>query len=144
LADTSQNKEDDSSSIIPQDRYPTRNYQSPLPHPQDLKEYNSIIPEGAKRIWEAFEKESEHRRDLEVKESQHKMNLEIKESQHKIDLDKGEQAKSWTGLVLASLLSVGVFTASFVLITTGHDAAGTALATTLAALVGIFVYNSKK
>jgi uncharacterized membrane protein len=148
LTDTPQKKEDDRSIIPIEDRtferYRAMSYQSPLPLPEDLKAYDLTIPGGANRILQMGERQSQHRIDLEAKESQHRIDLEVKESQHKMDLDKGEQAKSWVGLFLGFLIAGGVFYIAYDLIKTGHDVAGGALVVSLAALVGIFVYNSKK
>lgn len=40
-------------------------YQGPLPHPEHLKEFNEIIPNGAERIMAVYERQVLHRHDLE-------------------------------------------------------------------------------
>ena len=40
-------------------------FSGPLPHPDTLAEYNKIIPNGADRIFERSEKQSDHRMALE-------------------------------------------------------------------------------
>lgn len=42
-------------------------YSGPIPHPQLLKEFNDVIPNGADRIMTMAEKQSEHRISLEEK-----------------------------------------------------------------------------
>jgi uncharacterized membrane protein len=150
LTDTPQKKEDDSSKIIPVEdrtveRYRDMSYQSPWPHPEDLKAYDLTIPGGANRILQMGERQAQHRIDLEIKESQHKIDLEAKESQHKIDMDQGDQTRSWVGLLLGFLVACGFFYGAYDLVKLGHDIAGTALGgTTLATLVGIFVYGGNQ
>jgi uncharacterized membrane protein len=40
-------------------------WSGPLPHPADLREFNEIVPNGATRIFDQFEKEGDHRRAIE-------------------------------------------------------------------------------
>jgi uncharacterized membrane protein len=126
LADTPYKKEDDSSKLIPRDstpdQYRTMDFKSPLPPPEYLKGYDLIRPDL-----------------LDIAISGVK-----EETQHKMNLDKGEQSKSWAGLYLGFIIVVGVFYVAYDLIKTGHDAAGGALVVGLAALVAIFVSNSRK
>jgi uncharacterized membrane protein len=137
LTDTPQKKEDDSSKLIPRDstpdQYRTMDFKSPLPPPEYLKGYDLIRPDLLDIAISGVKEEAQHRRDLEIKESQHKM-----------DLDKGEQSKSWAGLYLGFIIVVGVVYVASDLIKTGHDAAGGGLVVGLAALVAIFVSNSRK
>lgn len=39
-------------------------FEGPIPHPQILKKYNDIVPDGANRIFGEFEAESKHRREI--------------------------------------------------------------------------------
>ncbi len=47
--------------------YRSMKYSGPIPHPQLLKEFNDVIPDGANRIMIMAESQSEHRRNLETK-----------------------------------------------------------------------------
>lgn len=47
--------------------YRSMEYSGPIPHPQLLREFNDVIPDGANRIMIMAEKQSEHRRNLEEK-----------------------------------------------------------------------------
>jgi uncharacterized membrane protein len=44
-----------------------RTHSGPLPDSHTLEEYNRIIPNGAERIMTVFEKQSDHRMELEKK-----------------------------------------------------------------------------
>jgi len=44
-----------------------QHHSGPLPHPYQLEKYNSIIENGAERIMQNSEKESQHRRNMEAK-----------------------------------------------------------------------------
>jgi uncharacterized membrane protein len=46
----------------------TTQWQGPLPHPAVLREFDALVPKGAERIFEQFEKEASHRRDFEQKQ----------------------------------------------------------------------------
>ena len=48
-------------------RIESMTYSGPIPHPQLLKEFNDVIPNGADRIMTMAEKQSEHRISLEEK-----------------------------------------------------------------------------
>lgn len=47
--------------------YRSMTYSGPIPHPQLLREFNDVIPDGANRIMIMAESQSEHRRNLETK-----------------------------------------------------------------------------
>lgn len=107
--------------------------QGPLPPPRVLKEYDNIVPNGAERIMKMAEKEQEAR--LREKERNGESNRRLAE--RKLDYFKRGQ---WMGFILALvvLVSAGLF-AYF-----GFETlAGILLATTLVALVGLFVYTTK-
>ena len=40
-------------------------FRGPLPPPAELKKYNEIVPDGAERLFQDFEKNSEHKRQTE-------------------------------------------------------------------------------
>ncbi len=107
--------------------------QGPLPPPRVLKEYDNIVPNGAERIMKMAEKEQEAR--LREKERNGESNRRLAE--RKLNYFKRGQ---WMGFILALivLISAGLF-AYF-----GFETlAGILLATTLVALVGLFVYTTK-
>jgi len=41
------------------------NWQGPLPPPQALEDYDRVVKNGAERVFKQFEKEGNHRRDME-------------------------------------------------------------------------------
>ncbi len=43
----------------------TMSFEGPLPPPQILQAYNQIVPHGAERIFAIFEKQVDHRQELE-------------------------------------------------------------------------------
>jgi uncharacterized membrane protein len=97
----------------------------PLPHPSTLEGYERIVPGSAKMIFDNFDAQSSHRREME-----------------KYALRWGT-IRSFVGLAAGFILAIVVFIFSFFLIKDGHDAAGATMATAnLAALVGVFVYGS--
>ena len=47
-----------------------QHWSGPLPPPQTLAAFDEIVPGGASRIFDQFEKEADHRRELETKQAQ--------------------------------------------------------------------------
>jgi uncharacterized membrane protein len=99
-----------------------RTHRGPLPDPEDLKKYCELIPNGGERIMARYEKQSDHR-------------IEIESSTIKIQCHQSSVGQ-WMGFVLGVLgLSIGG-----VCIYAGHDAAGATLGgATLVGLVSVFV-----
>jgi len=105
----------------------------PLPPPQILREYDNIIENGAERIMAMAEKEQAAR--LKERELNGESNRKL--ADRKLDYFKRGQ---WMGfsLALIVLLSAGFFAyLQFITLAT------ILLATTLVALVGLFVYTTK-
>jgi len=68
-------------------------YSGPLPHPNVLKAYKEIYPDSVKIIFEEYQKETNHRREMENKEAE--INKEfVKESL------KAEQRGYTYGLII--------------------------------------------
>jgi uncharacterized membrane protein len=99
-----------------------KSHSGPLPDPETLNRYNEIIPNGADRIMIGFEKQLDHRIDIE---------------NHAI---KGQVRQSDRGQLFAFIIAIAVLLASFWLINQGHDTAGTILGSVdLVALVTVFI-----
>lgn len=104
-----------------------KTHSGPLPDVETLQGYNEIIPNGAERIMQQVEKQSEHRRDMERK------------------VISSNNLQSFIGQFFGLLIAGGVLYASYELTMNGHDTVGGILGgTTLVSLVGIFVYGKKK
>ena len=98
----------------------------PLPQPEVLQGYESVIPGAANRILEMAERQSEHRMQMD------KMVI------------SGGSRRSYLGLFAGFVLSAMVIGGGIYLIATGHDWAGASLVgLNLAGLAGVFVYGSK-
>lgn len=101
-------------------------YKAPLPPPAILREYDEIYPGAAQLIFEAFERQSKHRQELE----------------HEVitsDIKRSAQGL-WAGFAV-SLAGLGV---SLWLGLAGHDIlAGISFITDIATLAGVFVYGSQ-
>ena len=101
-------------------------WEGPLPPPESLQGYESVIPGAANRILEMAERQSDHRMQMD------KMVI------------SGGSRRSYLGLVAGFVLSATVIGGGIYLIATGHDWAGASLVgLNLAGLAGVFVYGSK-
>jgi uncharacterized membrane protein len=101
-------------------------YKAPLPPPAILREYDDIYPGAAQIIFEAFERQSKHRQELE-------------RTVIASDIKRSAQGL-WAGFAIA-LAGLGV---SLWLGLTGHDVlAGVSFITDIATLAGVFVYGSQ-
>lgn len=99
-----------------------KSWSGPLPSPASLKEYNNAFPNGAEKIFNISERQSEHRMDLEK--------LAVAS-----DLKQSERGQLY-GLIIALAFFIG----AFILIWAGHDIPGTILGSVdLVALVSVFV-----
>ncbi len=105
----------------------------PLPPPRILREYDSIVKNGAERIMAMAEKEQEAR--IREREKNGESNRRLAE--RKLNYFRRGQ---WMGFILALivLLSAALFAYYHF-----EALAGILLATTLVALVGLFVYTTK-
>lgn len=99
-------------------------WRGPLPPPEVLKQYNEAFPNGAERIFKEAQKQTDHRISLE---------------KHAIPENLRQSAK---GQIFGFIIALAFLIASFILVYTGHDVAGTIMGTVdIAALVAIFVYG---
>lgn len=100
-------------------------FSGPLPPPNVLREYNSILPGLANRIVAMAEAQSSHRQRLE----QVVINSDCR--------------RSWGGLVSGLIVALFGLAASAYVISQGHDWAGVAIGgATLASMVGSFLWGT--
>lgn len=102
-------------------------WSGPMPHPDDLAAYDRILPGAADRILTMAEEQASHRRDLE----------------RTVVTSGVEQAKRGQqyGLVIAV---VGLLV-SLWMVALGADVTATVIGgSTLASLVGLFVYRNRR
>lgn len=107
-----------------------KSHSGPLPDAETLAQYNEIIPDGANRIMIGFEKQLEHRISIE--------NVVI----------RSQANQGLRGQWFAFVIALFVLAASFYLILSGFEIAGTVLGSIdLVALVAVFItgkmYQSK-
>lgn len=102
-------------------------FSGPLPHPDILARYNEVVPNGADRIFAAFERQGLHRESLEA--SVVRGNI------------KSQNQGSWFGFIVSMTAVIG----GIYLIAIGKQVSGLAtIVANLAALAGIFVYVRQK
>lgn len=102
-------------------------FSGPLPHPTDLEHYNRIIPGAAERILTMAENQSKHRQGLEAQ------------------VIKSDIANSKLGLIFGFIVGLGgIISGALIIIFSGQIVGGFISFTSLAALVGVFVYGSKQ
>jgi uncharacterized membrane protein len=95
-------------------------YNSPLPPPGLLRQYNDLLQKGADRVFTMVEVQASHR----------------------IELEKGEDRRADRGLLSGFVIGVLMMCLSFVLVMKGHDIAGTIFGTVdLLGLIGTSVYG---
>jgi len=102
-------------------------HSGPLPHPETLRAYGELIPNGAERIMGLVEHESQHRHALEAR------------------LISCETRRITRGQWMAFVLTLCLTAAGLYLGATGHDwlAAGL-FTTTIGAVVTLFVLGNRK
>lgn len=101
-------------------------YQGPLPPPEMMRGYNAEIPNGANRIMELLEKQTDHRIEMENKVVTGKLSL------------------SKTGQTLGFILALVFGVIALVFGLNGQPVlAGTVLTTTILGLVGVFVLGKE-
>lgn len=101
-------------------------YRGQLPDPASLERFDQIIPNGAERIFDRFEKQSDHRMYLEKK---------VIESQIK----DGQRGQVF-GFIIAILFLIG----SIYLAMNGFETVASVLGgTTVVGLVTAFIYGKK-
>ena len=100
---------------------------APLPLPSELAGYEEILPGAAERIFTMAEKQSNHRRQLEVTALSF------------------EGRNSLLGIIAAWFLGTLGLLIGGICIYTGHDAAGAAIGgISLVSLVGTFIYGTRE
>ena len=115
----------------PQARNPPQNLEfnltqisGPIPPPQILQQYNSVVPDAAQRIIRMAEKQSDHRMDLERK------------------VVNSNVVKSYFGMVLATIIAIyGLYIAKEISINGNPWAAGIIAALDLGGLISVAIYN---
>jgi len=127
LKDLPVEKRKEIKSLILQQRTEICHHQGPIPCPDDLAEYNKIIPNGADRIMQMAEKQQHHRMELE--------NIVV----------KCQQKQSLRGQTFGLILGItGLLTAAF-LGFTGHETIGSIIGgSTVISLVSVFVIGRTK
>lgn len=114
----------------PRDMWPGRQYavvgyEGPLPPPQLIEDYEHILPGAAERIFLRVEQQSDHRMSME-----------------KTALGS-DVFNSRAGVVCATVVSLAFLGVGFQLVRTGHDWAGTAIATIdIVGLVTAFIVGT--
>ena len=104
-------------------------YAGPLPHPSTLKAFDEVIPGSAARIIDNWEKEIEHRRDLEKQDSETRREV--------IKKQVGIQGRGQIFGLIVALVGMGI---TGFAIHEGHPVAATILGSfDLVALVTVFV-----
>lgn len=103
----------------------SESFSGPLPHPDILKKFDEVAPGAAERIIKMAEEQSSHRRELE-----------------KAVISSDIQRSKW-GQILGFLIAViGLVASAFIAIYGNAIAGGVIGASTLAALVGVFMYGA--
>ena len=104
----------------------TEIHSGPLPHPEVLRQYDALIPNGADRILRLVEKQSEHRMELEKK------------------VVYSDARRADWGVVAGILVASGGMGFGYALLIHGLAVQASVFAGgTIAALVGTFVYGTK-
>jgi uncharacterized membrane protein len=83
----------------------------PLPDAEELARYNAVVADGGERIMQAFERQSEHRRDLE--------SIVI----------RGDNNRAYIGMACGTLLQASVIGGAIYLGAADHEHVAIALAT---------------
>lgn len=103
-----------------------------LPDPEVLARYNSVVPDGAERLFRLLEQQVAHR--LQVETDAAELNRYVVRT---------DAARANLGLAAGFVIAIAFLFCGVYLIMHGHDAAGTTIATVdLVALVGVFIYGS--
>ncbi len=97
-------------------------YSGPLPHPEDFKNYEEVLPGAAERILSMTERQSAHRQNIE-----------------KI-IFPARIKQSYLGMILGFIIGMTTISFGFILSIKDKDAAGLAtIITALVALVSVFI-----
>lgn len=100
----------------------SESYSGAVPHPDHLERFNELVPGSAQMIFDEFQKQAEHRRNLEAFAVQNQIR------------------QSGRGQIFGFVLAVVFLLAGIILIFSGHEQAGITLTGgTLVSLVALFV-----
>lgn len=98
----------------------------PLPAPETFEGYERLLPGATERIFIRFEKQSDHRMDLES---------------YTI---KSDSRRANAGLVCATVVALAFLFVGYDLVRTGHDVAGAAIATAdIGAILAAFIFGTR-
>ncbi|KKQ78166.1 MAG: hypothetical protein A3A96_00250 [Candidatus Zambryskibacteria bacterium RIFCSPLOWO2_01_FULL_39_39] len=118
------NKDADGKMLVRQESF--QSFSGPLPPPEILERFNSIVPGAAERIIKMAEDQFAHRVDLEKR------------------VIKSDVERSKWGQILGFIISIfGLTVALFVSIKGQQWASSIIGGGTLASLVGVFMYGTK-
>lgn len=102
-------------------------FEGPLPHPDDLARYESVLPGSAERILRMAEQQAEHRRDVVA------------------TLVVADTSRAHRGLWLGAVVAIVFILAATVMVLAGQPVAGAIVATAdLLSIVGVFVYGTRR
>ncbi len=102
-------------------------YRGPLPSPEMLRQYDNVLPGMAERLLEAFEKQGDHRRQMDEKSLT--MNFRL----------------ARVGQVFAFLLGLAGLGSGTYLVSTGHSPEGVAVVFgAIGSLVGAFLWTGRR
>ena len=102
----------------------TTEYRGPIPPPELLAQYTAVIPNGAARIFERAEKQSDHRMAMEL------------------IVIQGGSRRSWWGLILGFLTTLVIAGVGLTVALVKSPAAGaTIISSTIVSLAAVFVYG---
>ena len=116
-------------------------FSGPLPSPQMLAEYNTVVPDGAERLLRIFEQQVTHRMELDNKEIELD-NKEISNDQYSIEQQFRESNRGQIFGFVIALVGIG---SSIYLALHGHDIISEIFGTTtIVGLVAVFVIGKKR
>ena len=99
-------------------------FEGPIPPPQVLQQYNTIVPNAAERIIRMAEKQSDHRMDLEKR------------------VVYSNVKKSYAGMGLATVIALyGLYIAKEIAINGNPATAGIIAALDIGGLISVAIYN---
>lgn len=119
------------SPQLPQNNKPVaafikEQYSGPLPHPEIMRQYDSIVPGLANRIIHQFEEQSKHRRELEQK------------------VIKSDLVMARLGLIFGFIIGMASVIGGIITALLGKELAGGFIGSSgLIGLVSVFIYGTK-
>jgi len=102
-------------------------YRGPLPPPDILRGYEQLVPGSAKRIFDIFERQADHRMSLEK------------------TVVGSDIQRSWAGLAAGTVITLAVIWLAAQLVASGNTVAAAVLAALdISSLAGVFVYGVRE